>query len=246
MAPDRRKALEQLRKKVKALYRLQRRAATDGEAQAAAFALGKLLTKHQIDISSLETSEDEERPVLDAVPLATMRGATTWRIRLAAAICDHCGVSAWVARSTRTKATRFMLCGRPTDIEAVRGMYSWLTAEAQRLCVASGHKGSHANDWLRGFSLGLAEQLLAAKKDAIGEACRESPGSSVAIVLASKQNEADELMQSTFGSMKAHVLRRRRVCGSVHAEGRANGRSIHLGKSLANSEQTPPALRLGT
>lgn len=239
MTTDRHNRLQELRKKVRALRRLERRAATEGEAQAAAFAIGKLLTKHQIDIGDLEVDEDREVPAMQEEPLDSMKQAKAWRMSLAVSVCSHCGVAGWLnilKIGGRTVWTKHMMCGRPTDVEAARGLFAWLTTEAKRLRVASGCDRQHANDWLRGFAQGVRDQLAAAKREAINEAPQ---GSSVAIVLASRMAEAEAVLKEANGEMEKHRTRRHRVSMNAYDEGRANGRAVHLGKNLGEAKAVP-------
>jgi hypothetical protein len=224
-------------KKVRDLLRLQRRAATEGEAQAAAFALGKLLTKHQLDIASIETEDDRERPSFDEAPLESFGRMCRWRIGLARVLCDHLGVSCWL-RSQRSRAAggrrmSILLCGRPTDTAAVHSMYGWLMAEAQRLCASKGYKHKLRNDWLLGFVTGIGEQLREAKKQVADEHAPNPGTPGVAIVLASRINEAEALMAKTFGKTLSHRMRPALVYMGVYDEGKAEGRAVHLGKHIA-------------
>jgi hypothetical protein len=227
-----------LLKKIRDLLRLQRRASTEGEAQAAAFALGRLLTKHQLDLASIETDVDRERAAIDNAPVDSFGRLCRWRMGIANALCRHAGVSCWLRtewdREKRQRRMSILLCGRPADTAAVHALYSWLVLEGQRICGTKGYTYKKRNDWLLGFASGIGTQLQRAKSEAAEEHV-ENPGSCVSMVLADRASESEELMRKTIGNPPDHKMRPIEVDIDVYRDGQSGGRTVHLGRSLGDA-----------
>ena len=227
-------------KKIRDLLRLQRRAATDGEAQAAAFALGKLLTKHQLDLASIEDDVPQPSAMVADEPLETFGRMCRWRTELAGAVCGHLGVAFWLRKKTCRgpgffeRKVSIIMCGRPGDTEAARALYSWLLVESQRLCTAKGYVQKRRNDWLLGFAVGVRDQLREAKKQASEEHVPNPGGQTAAIVLASRLDEATVLRDKIIGSVKDHRMRTPTVYLDTYNDGRQSGRQVHMGQRLGS------------
>jgi hypothetical protein len=222
--------------KIRDLLKLQRCSSSEHEAQAAAFAVGKLLSRYQLDLSSVETEDDRSSAAIDPLPLDTFGRLMRWQSGLSRAICDHLGVASWIStireRVTGRRTVRIMLCGRPEDVEACRSMYSWLCMSAARICASLGHTGKRRNDWLLGFARGVTDQLAAAKRAATEEHAVANPGSSCAIVLAERMDQANMVVEAKHGKIPSAKIRRQRVFLDVYNHGLSVGRSVHLGPTL--------------
>jgi len=230
-------------KKVRDLLRLQRRAATEGEAKAAAFGLGKLLTKHQLDLASIEDDVSQTSAMVDAEPLETFGRMCRWRTELASAVCGHLGVAFWLRTNTSRgpgffeRKVSIIMCGREGDTQAARALYSWLLVESQRICAAKGYVQKRRNDWLLGFAVGVHEQLREAKKQAAEEHEPNPRGQSAAIVLASLLDESTALRDKIIGDAKDHRMRTPMVYLDTYNDGRQSGRRVNVGQRLESQSR---------
>lgn len=144
-------SLEDIRQKIRSLRELERRASSQGEAEAAARAAAALLEKYRLSEAEVEAAgaEPTEACVLDGESLYSYRRAEQWRMDLANVISDGYGVACFRerhfgARDDKPKGRarigfdyKLLLVGRPSDVLIVRYLYSWLSAEAVRLVPES-------------------------------------------------------------------------------------------------------------
>jgi hypothetical protein len=227
--------------KARRLLQLRERAATPGEAQAAARALAKMLDKHRISIAELEMAGEEaaEPMVVDkSEPLVTYNRIAGWRRNLVHVLCAHYGVAVWKRcrsrgwdRRGRMKMAYAMhMCGRQSDMTMVRYMFAWLGTEIERLarqeCAGMGAV-SH-NSWRRGFVIGLDKQLRMARDDA-------SEGrSDAALVLRKRRDDAIDWLRKMIKDLTNGKASHSYVYHDAvaHAAGRRRGEAHHLGEKL--------------
>lgn len=232
--------------KARKLLRLKERAGTQSEALAAARALAKLLDKHRIAVTELELSSGKTNEPFVAnkqEPLYAYRRVTPWRRELGFALCNHFGVALWqrttVYRDSEPSERSLCMCGRASDIELVRAMYSWLTQEIECLAVAecSGMGRGYSNSWKRGFAFGVNKQLESLREELSEAHCS-------AMVLYGRGDAAklylDALLEPKQpGDRKPGVVRWRDR-GSHDAYGFASGflrgKRHHLGEHLAAAD----------
>lgn len=225
--------------KAKRLLALKEGAATAGEAQAAAFALAKLLDKHRISMAEIESAgaAPAEGVIADEDnPLTEWGRAIGWKRNLIAALCNHYGVASWrrkhragLARDGRLKyVSAIHICGRPSDMDMVRYMYAWLSGEATRLCKseAGGSGLRHANSWMLGFVDGIQTQLQAARAEAV-----KHTSSSVALVLRRRLDDAAAKLAEAIDPSNVTYYQNRGD-EEARAEGKIRGKNHHLGQNL--------------
>ena len=227
--------------KARRLLQLRERAATPGEAQAAARALAKMLDKHRISIAELEMQGNREvEPLLADVddPLICYNRLAAWKNRLIHVLCKHYGVACWRRGKIRGRAydgRRKMayamhLCGRKSDMDMVRHMLAWLSTEVERLsrqeCEGLGTV-SH-NSWRRGFVDGLDKQLRMARDDVAEHS------SDAALVLRKRLDDANDFLDRAIEDLKKgrKVYRRFWHDPEAHAAGKRRGESQHLGDKI--------------
>lgn len=233
-ADTRSHAIETARK----LLRLRDRAGTPAEAQAAAHALARLLDRHRIAVAELEAggSQPAEPFVADkGRPLYEYRRVTVWRRDLGLVLCEHFGVACWVRARQRPGHARecaMHLCGRPSDIELVRGLYTWLGAEIVRLgeCYCSRRGVRFRSSWQRGFVAGVEQQLRSAREQAKAE-------SSFAMVLYSRGEDARRYMESLLELQKTCWRSRADTHQLAYLDGLEQGSAIHLGERIAEPDR---------
>jgi hypothetical protein len=225
--------------KARKLLQLRDRAATPGEAQAAARALALMLDKHRITVAELEMRDGEHGEPMaadESNPLLTFTRMPRWRSQLIAVLCRHYGVAAWqksayIGRSMRGRRKlqhAIHLCGRASDVDMVRHMFSWLSAEAERLahqeCV--GHGAVVYNSWRSGFVVGIDTQLCSVR-EAVTEHHTEA-----ALVLQSRHQQAAEHLASCVKILETTTHYRFLHSEAAHAAGKKRGESQHLGDRL--------------
>jgi hypothetical protein len=233
------------------LLALQKRAATPGEAQAAAGALARLIERHRLTMAEVEGAGGAGGPVLMPSPIYECKRTEPWRRQLIGGLCHHFGVAAWsdvlrvkgCGSLPRVMSTKVYLCGRPSDVECVRSMYAWLGTEAERLALLSVPDGtdrrrarSRRRSWLIGFANGIYTQLHAARDEA-----HHAPGvSSKAIVkLDGRYDEALGAIESAFKDIKNVGARRATVETTAYMAGAEAGLAVHLGPRLGTEGDHP-------
>lgn len=227
------------------LLRLQKRAATAGEAQAAAHALARLLDKHRLTLAQLEAAGERQPGACTADtdrPLYTWRRVEPWRYRLGAVLCEHYGVATWERRWRKwpggsPRDSGMYLCGTVEDVALVRELFAWLVPEALRLAAPEcrGRGRVYRNSWLEGFVAGLHHQLKLARAAAEEQARAEGQRTAALVLWGEHARRAEEaLAAAALGPLNTYTarsqarLRRDAYLGGVEA-----GAVIHLGGRLA-------------
>ncbi len=241
--------MQDIIEKAKKLLALRDRAATQGEAEAAARALAKMLDKHRITMAEIATQKgDTETIVADTrTPLIEWRRAVSWRRALVKALCAHYGVASWRAKTfvgfSRGRRRRYKyamhLCGRPSDVALVRYLFAWLSAELARISdnVCSGRGHSFKNSWMLGFVEGINQQLNAAREE-VAKEMGES-----ALALLDRQQEAHVALEQQVEGLTT-LRYSMRIDGAAHAAGKKRGKAHHLGDKLdtGNARALPAAV----
>lgn len=223
--------------KAKKLLALRDRAGTQGEAEAAARALSKLLDKHRITMAELETKQGRVESIVanEKYPLIAWERAVAWRRALIDTLSKHYGVAHWRARKhvgyTRSLGKRYRttihLCGRQSDIDLMRYMFAWLSCEIVRIAevACAQHGRSFKRSWMFGFVEGLDAQLKASRQEVlktVGE---------TAMVLLTRLDEAERAMVEQVSGLKT-ISYTVRYNGPGHEAGQRRGLSHHLGDKL--------------
>lgn len=226
--------------KARKLLQLRDRAATPGEAQAAARALAKMLDKHRISIAELEMRGDQDAEPMsvdEQEPLLSYRRLPIWKKNLIRSLCEHYGVACWRVgkwnsydgRGRRRMDYAMHLCGRKSDMDMVRYMLAWLSTEIGHLsrqeCAGMGSI-SHSS-WRRGFVTGLTRQLQMARDDVA------TANSDAALVLRKRHDDARDFLRKMIDLTKVkksyhHIYHD----PAAHAAGKRRGEAQHLGDKL--------------
>lgn len=229
--------------KARKLAALQKRAATAGEAAAAARQLSQLMQRHRIDAAQL----DEEEEFRIGPLLFHGRTLAEWRLSLALALCHTYGVVAVhervrtrpiVGRARTERGVR--LYGTPDDMASVRYLYTWIAAECDRLCRrhCRGLGRVAAQSYREGFVHGVRAHLPS-PRDAARTSDNPPHTSSLAVV-----ETRGERALAHFRAHRATSGDVERV-GSMPADpaaflmGEARGRQLHLGHSLPTHNGEP-------
>lgn len=224
---------QRLIEKAKKLRRLAKdEGATQHEALAASRALAHLMQVHRLSEACLADAGDE---TMSEVELFEAKRMPSWRVALAQAVAEH-----WDCAVIRVKATglqrqgrsssraRLRLIGHRDDVFAGAAMFRWLSEDIQGLAPDVGSKPA----FRLGFALGVADQLRAAKHQAVGE---EQGG---ALVLLRREAVDAHLRDMPKSRVKPQVheasLGAGRVAGRNHA---LNGRLARKGDTSESTRK---------
>lgn len=222
------------------LLALRDRAATPGEAQAAATALARLIEKHRLSIVEIEaySGVSSEGIIVDDVPVIVTERHSAWRQQLLFSLCAHYGVVAWQKKRAvhGAKRQRWLreqcLCGRSDDIETVRFMYAWISADAVRLSkeFSRGSRGRRA--WLVGFASGIEAQLRAVRQESFSTTSSHT----CAMVLARNSHAAEFLRRALGSKLQDEKSNWKAVNRTAYVNGQTHGASHHLGEYLESKK----------
>lgn len=220
------------------LHALQKRAATPGEANAAARALAKLIARHRLDSAALDEPEEFAKP---DEPLFAGQRIPPWKEDLADTLCRHYGVFLIVRYSpSRDSLKKYIMCGTPDDVGCVRFMYALLSIDAERLArratLGLGRRATRS--WRLGFVHGIDAQLVAARREAAEQRAQEraEPSSKALMRLDGRLARAQEHYESTAGKIPVKKTHAPRCDQAAYIGGLRRGSTHHLGKSLTEGE----------
>lgn len=129
----------------------------EGEAQAAAAMLQKLLTKHNLSIADLER-RGQTAPAVREQGHDLGKAAFAWKLDLAEAIAKHYYCHPLVNRRAKTVA----FIGRPDNVESLQMLYQWLIDQIRRIASEERRKQATHIDplrWQLSFGTGAVERI---------------------------------------------------------------------------------------
>lgn len=233
-----------IEQKLKNLLHLAKNAATDGEAAAAAAQAAKIAEKYRIEIATLDgIGEVEERTVKAEDPLFSAMNNIHWKVDLASYICMYngCKMLIWSTYKKdsfgETKRIKeYLLFGKPSDIQVVRYLFAYLSVELIRLSkqVSKGKGKSFSNSYLRGAVQGVKEQLKTAQQEA-----REGISTTALVKIDKRLADAKAEMNRLFSNNKKITSTGVINDANAYNRGMADGRNVHLGKSLNGGRLLP-------
>jgi Protein of unknown function (DUF2786) len=234
-------APESILDKVRKLLRLAGNNPNPEEAASAAAAAQRLLDAHNLSAAMLELETEAppkpEEPIEDYGSGAALGVVSDHAAqRLASTIARANGCRIYLMGGMR-QGQRVCLVGRPTDAEAVRYLFAWVSSEMARLAEAHGRGKGRV--WRNNFKLGIV--------DTIGRKLREGREAMAAEAKATAAHNPHALMvvssalaqlEQRGGSVelwvKKHLKLRMgrssgaRYDGSAREAGRKAGESIAL------------------
>ena len=233
-------SIERVIEKVRKLRALSAGAGTLAEAEAAAAQAEAIIARYRLEEAQIgihDASRVEVVGVADDPLWVGGERVPNWLAWLANALAKHYGCLAFtdVTRGPAGLAKLFKIVGRPGDVQLVRYMFAWLSAEIDRL--SRRERGRSAMNAFRlGAVDGICASLSAAQKTE-----EAAPGAAgAAMVLASRAEEAEAYANQVFR------LRGRKGGVSYYdetgafARGRAAGEGLHLGNALGGGSGTSP------
>lgn len=164
----------------------------EGEAQAAAAMLARLLEQHNLDLADLE-QKGATKPGVREESHDLGKAAFKWKLTLAEEIAEYYFCWPMVNRDSNTVA----FVGRPDNVESLKMLYDWLIDQIKRFgsVERKAHMletGEHIDPlrWQTGFGEGAAKRLgerLAEMRE------KESSEAGTALVLSVKSELSDYL-----------------------------------------------------
>jgi Protein of unknown function (DUF2786) len=190
--------------KLERIKTLAERAATPAEAEAAAAALTKLLTRYNLSMVVLDRRLGARPPANYEQRAVDLGAATRWRRNLLNAIAHHGFCRSWWGGWP----TKDYLVGEPENILAVEEMYRHFEAEVIRLADAAwrGHASQRfpwetVRAWKERYRLGCVDGLGAAmaraRRAAVGDV---ADGAALVVV---KDAEADAALAKVAPNLTA-------------------------------------------
>lgn len=145
-------------RKIKALLAKEGAAGTTPQEIAASVALAmRLMEREGITRAALEAEGQSSEPTESAdifdVPLAgeIHKSMITWKLRLASVISKSRGCYNWM------RGGAIQLAGRPSDVDAVRYLFSYCAQEIER--IAKLHGKGNGKTWNNNFKLGCVDAV---------------------------------------------------------------------------------------
>ena len=178
----------------------------EGEAQAAAEMLQRLLTEHNLSMADLEAKGGKKHGVREQGH-DLGKAAFTWKLDLAEAIADHYFCHAVVDRSAKS----VVFIGRPDNVESLQMLYAWVIDQIKR--IASDERKQHQQGngqhvdplrWQVNFGLGaverLRERLVGLRQEREAAAARHQPeAESTMALVVSRSSEVSDYLEAQYG-----------------------------------------------
>lgn len=209
------------------------------EAAAAAAQANRLIDKYRLSQADIETDVLNTDPICqDSEYLYETGRVTMWRKRFVHELTKHYGVAYYNDHTYESgrQVSRFRMVGRKSDMEIVRYMYTWLSAECERLAAieAKGCGRIFVASYQEGFVMGVAKQLQLSREEMKKEAT-----SSAIVKIDSRLDESTKSMYSQVkGLVTTKAKSYRRMNNMAFGMGQQRGQSIHLGAALGTSSST--------
>lgn len=208
-----------------------------GEAANATAAANKLIDEYRLSAIDIATDSSESDPMVEDDSYIYETGRVIpWKNVLIHVLTAHYGVANYndVYFPEARKVSRFKLVGRSSDIQIVRYMFTWLTAECHRLAnlQVKGQGRITVASYCEGFVTGISLQLKASRKEV-----QQTVTSAAIIKLDARLQESKDFMYSKYTNMKkVNFQTKSRLDSQAFAAGQQQGKNIHLGSALSGSK----------
>ena len=222
--------IDRVIQKARDLLELKGRAGTEGEAQAAALALARLMERYRLEMVEIERDLKPEN-VVDEEPILKGRRISRWRRRLIEVLEKHYGVASFWRRNG---IQQVILCGRPDDLRLLRLMHTFISEESMSLGrqYSEGQGRHFTESWRSGFIDGIEVQLKRVRK----EEHRKVPKTS-AIVLRDRHEKAREALLKLVSNVSPISVKVKfNLNHRAYNEGHTRGQVHHLGARLESKE----------
>ncbi len=223
--------------KLERVKRLQERAGTPAEAEAAAAALIKLLTKHNLTAAEFD-HRAERSPQDDYVQrLFDLGGRTSWQRDL----LDHIAQNNFCRAVHVLGRDKSYLVGEPRNIQVVRDLYTYLRREVDRLADRAWEEARSSSpawisprEWKRSYRTGVVDGIGTVMAEAKRAAAAEvEHGSQIVLVKDAELTAARDRLIGPVEPMRPTSRR--------FFDGGARERGWHDGKQLDLEHKRPLA-----
>ncbi len=169
----------------------------EGEAQAAAEMLAKLLTKHNLEVADLERQTGTVAAVGEERFDRLGQDVPEWKLSLAQVLAKHFYCYAIVNYSSRREGALFI--GRPENVDALKAMYTWLLRHIYSISCEEHKAHPHIDGrrWHRPFCEGVVDRLET-RLQAMREREHEVAPEAMALVV-NRDAEIGDYMEERFG-----------------------------------------------
>jgi hypothetical protein len=168
----------------------------EGEAQAAAAMLQKMLDQHNLSVADLE-KRGAKKPGVKEEAHDLGKAAFKWKLNLADAIAEHYYCAPLVDHYAKT--VRFV--GRPDNVESLLMLYAWVIDQIKRISAEERRNhfirtNEHVDPlrWQVNFGLGAVSRL----RDRLADEAAARTSDSTALVL-SHRSEASDYLEEKYG-----------------------------------------------
>jgi hypothetical protein len=211
------------------------RAATPGEAEAAAAALTRLLTRYNLSVAELDHRLGNAARDNFAQDTVALGARTAWRRLLLATIARH-----HFCRALSLSGTdRAYLVGERRNLDVTRDLYATLVLEIDRMTHAAWsdalRDGSAARDearsWKHAYRLGAVAGIDNAMYRARAAAIADVGSGSALVAL--KDEQADAAVRKFFPNTAKQRPARFSGAGRAYATGRRDGQRVDVDRRAA-------------
>jgi len=201
------------------------------EAAAATAAANKLIDQYRLSEADLSLSSEDDQLIEDDGFVYETGRIVPWKNSLAITLAKHYGCAMFnsTVYPNGRKVSRYKLIGKKSDIQITKYMFSWLTAECQRLVEkeAQGKGKIFSQSYCQGFVSGVSQQLTISR-----EAAKQEASSAAIVKIDSREQEAIHFMNQNYNLKANKASSASRIDPRAFDAGMNKGKSIHLGNGL--------------
>ena len=205
------------------------------EAAAATAAANKLIDQYRLSEADLSLSSEDDQLIEDDGFIYETGRIIPWKNSLAITLAKHYGCAMFNSTiyPNGRKVSRYKLIGKKSDIQITKYMFSWLTAECNRLLEKEAYgKGKiFSQSYCQGFVSGVSQQLAESRA-----AVKQEASSSAIIKIDAREQEAVSFMNKLYNLKSSKTHSASRIDPRAFDAGMSKGKSIHLGQSLNNKQ----------
>ncbi len=222
-------AADAVLKKIRKLLALAK-STNPHEAAAAAGAAARLMEEHDVSEATIEAHDGE--PIVDVSVFNALR-PMAWRHELFFQLAKHHGCRPLMVTFGGGASREYHLVGRRADVELVRVLFAWLDVEIARLVDRSGLRGRTPRaSFAFGVVRGVQAQLEATRAEVRASASPEARSAAL-VRVDQAAGRIDEFLRQGGRAPEKARARKTRLDGSALRDGEAEGRRLHLGKTVA-------------
>lgn len=214
---------------------------TSAEAELAMMKAQELMDQHRVTMLDIELSQEKQEKIIkDTEPLLSAGRIPGWKKSLAATLAqfNDCRLITYTGMGGHYKDRRtdIMIYGKPSNIEYVRYLLSYLivqlTRYAEILCMGEGHK--YKDSWYNGAVSGIYNKISEGRISVT----KNLP--STALVKFNDELKAvDDFISQEVGKLRKAPKSNKSINSEAFYKGFSTGKSIDTGdrKSLPKEKK---------